>query len=149
MTEEGARYRIIAQTKRCCMTRSTPPLGARDEELGSPIRYEIGYLGKPGGVACAGFFGLLCVLAVGFMSELRASASNSGEYGYDEQLGAQTPSLSGAKLVANCSDKGAAIVGAAAMDSLDELRAGAITARGGPTSAAKLHNQAIGGHLVE
>ena len=54
-----------------------------------------------------------------------------------------------AKLVSNCSDKGAAIVGAAAMDSLDELRAGAITARGGPPSAAKLHNQAIGGHLVE
>jgi hypothetical protein len=96
-----------------------------------------------------GFFGLLCIVAVGFMSELRAPVSNSVDYGYDEQLGAQTPSLSGAKLVANCSDKGAAIVGAAAMDSLDELRARAITTRGGPTSAAKLHNQAIGSHLVE
>jgi hypothetical protein len=70
-----------------------------------------------------GFFGLLCIVAVGFMSELRAPVSNSVDYGYDEQLGAQTPSLSGAKLVANCSDKGATIVGAAAMDSLDELRA--------------------------
>jgi hypothetical protein len=40
-----------------------------------------------------GFFGLLCVMAVGFMSELRAPVSNSVDYGYDEQLGAQTPSL--------------------------------------------------------
>jgi hypothetical protein len=88
-------------------------------------------------------------MAVGFMSELRAPVSNSVDYGYDEQLGAQTPSLSDAKLVANCSDKGAAIVGAAAMDSLDELRPDAIIARGGPPSTAKPHNQAIGGHLVE
>ena len=96
-----------------------------------------------------GFFGLLCVMAVGFVSALRPPVSNSVDYGYDEQLGAQTPSLSGAKLVPNCSDKAAGIVGAAAMDSLDELRAGAITARGGPPSTAKLQTQAIGGHLVE
>ena len=97
-----------------------------------------------------GFFGLLCVMAVGFVSELRPPVSSSVDYGYDEQLGAQTPSLSGARLVSNCSDKGAAIVGAAAaLDNLDELRAGAITARGGPPSTAKLQTQAIGGHLVE
>jgi hypothetical protein len=42
------------------------------------------------GSLALGFFGLLCVMAVGFMSELRAPASNSVEYGYDEQLGAQT-----------------------------------------------------------
>jgi hypothetical protein len=96
-----------------------------------------------------GFFGLLCAMAVGFVSALRPPVSNSLDYGYDERLESQTPSLSGAKLVSNCSDKGAAIGGAAALDSLDELRAGAITARGGPPSTAKLQNQAIGGHLVE
>ena len=87
-----------------------------------------------------GFFGLLCAMAVGFVSELRPLVSNSVDYGYDEQLEAQASSLSGAKLVSNCSDKGAAIVGAAAAtDSLDdELRAGPITARGGPPSTAKL-----------
>ena len=79
-----------------------------------------------------GFFGLLCAMAVGFVSALRPPVSNSVDYGYDERLGAQTPSPSGAKLASNCSDKGAAIVGAAAMDSLDELRAGATAARGGP-----------------
>jgi hypothetical protein len=96
-----------------------------------------------------GFLGLLCAMAVGFVSALRPPVSNSADYGYDERFEAQIPSLSGAKLVSNCSDKGAAIVGAAAMDSLDELRAGAITARGGSSSTAKLQNQAIGGHLVE
>ncbi len=96
-----------------------------------------------------GFFALLCAMAVGFVSELRPPVSNSVDYGYDEQLGAQTPSLSGARLVSNCSDKGAAILGAAAMDSLDELRAGAIVARGGPQSTAKLQTEAIGGHHVE
>jgi hypothetical protein len=96
-----------------------------------------------------GFFGLLCATAVGFVSELRPPASNSVDYGYDEQLGAQTPSLSGAKLVSNCSDTGAAIAEAAAMDTLDELRAGAIAGRRGPPSTAKLQPQAIGGHLVE
>ena len=97
-----------------------------------------------------GFFGLLCAMAVGFVSALRPPVSYSVDYGYDERLEAQTPSLSGAKLVSNCSDKGAAIVGAAAaLDNLDELRAGAITARGGPPSTAKLQTQAIGGHLVE
>ena len=96
-----------------------------------------------------GFVGLLCAMAIEFVSASRLPVPNSVDYGYDEQLGAQTTSLSGAKLVANCSDKAAGIVGAAAMDSLDELRAGAITARGGPPLAAKLHNQAIGGHLVE
>jgi hypothetical protein len=96
-----------------------------------------------------GFFGLLCAMAVGFVSEIRPPASNSTDYGYDEQLGAETSSPSGAKLVSNCSDKGAAIVGAAAMDSLDELRADAIGARGGPPSTAKLQTQANGGHHVE
>ena len=84
-----------------------------------------------------GFFGLLCAKVVGFVSEIRPPASNSVDYGYDGQLGAQTPSLSGARLVSHCSDKGAAIVGVAAMDSLDELGADAITARGGPPSTAK------------
>jgi hypothetical protein len=96
-----------------------------------------------------GFFGLLCAMAVGFVSELRPLVSNSVDYGYDEQLEAQAPSLSGAKLVSNCSDKGAATVGAADMESLDELRTGATTARGGPSSTAKHQIQAIGGHLVE
>ena len=95
-----------------------------------------------------GSFGLLCAMAVGFVSALGPPVSNSVDYGYDEQLGAQTPSLSGAKLVSNCSDKGAAI-GAAAMDSLDVFSAGAITARGGPQPTAKLQIQAIGGHHVE
>jgi hypothetical protein len=96
-----------------------------------------------------GIFGLLCAMAVGFMSELRPPVSSPVDYGYDEQLGAQAASLSGAKLVSNCSDKGAAMVGAAAMDSLDELRAGATAGRGGPPSTAKLQIQGIGGHLVE
>ena len=96
-----------------------------------------------------GFFGLLCAMAVGFVSELRPPVSNSVDYGYDERLGAQTLSLSGARLASNCSDNGAAIVGAAAMDSLDELGAGAITARGGPPSTAKLQTEAIGDHHVE
>jgi hypothetical protein len=96
-----------------------------------------------------GFFGLLCAMAVDSVSALRPPVSNSVDYGYDERLEAQTPSLSGAKLVSNCSDKGATVVGPAATDSLHDVTVGAITARGGPPSAAKLHNQPIGGHLVE
>jgi hypothetical protein len=96
-----------------------------------------------------GSFGLLCAMAVGFVSELRPLDSNSVDHGYDEQLEAQTLSLSVAADVSNCSDQGASIVGAAAKDSLDELRAGAIAARGGPPSTAKLQTQAIGGGLVE
>ena len=97
-----------------------------------------------------GLFWLLCAMAVGFVSALRPPLSSSVDYGYDERLGAQTPSLSSAKLVSNCSDKGAAVVGAS-IDSLDDLRAGAIVARGGPQSAAKLQTQteANGGHHVE
>ncbi len=95
-----------------------------------------------------GFFGLLCAMAVGFVSALTPPVSNSVDYGYDEQLGAQTPSLFGARLVSNCSDKGAAVVGAS-IDSLDDLRAGAIVARGGPQSTAKLQTEAIGGDHVE
>ena len=34
-----------------------------------------------------GFFGLLCVMAVGFVSALRPPVSYSVDYGYDEQLG--------------------------------------------------------------
>jgi hypothetical protein len=96
-----------------------------------------------------GFLGLLCAMAIGFVSELRPLASNSVDHGYDEQLEAQTPTLSGGRLVSNCSDQGAAIVGAAAMDSLDGLRVGATTARGGPPSTAKLQTQAMGGDHVE
>ena len=96
-----------------------------------------------------GSFGLLCAMAVGFVSELRPPVTISVDPGYDEQLGAQTLSLSGARHVSNCSDQGAAIVGAAAMDSLDELSASAITARGGPLSIAKLQTQSIGGHHVQ
>ena len=96
-----------------------------------------------------GFFALLCAIAVGFVSELGPPVPNTVDYGYDDQLGAQPPYLSGTRVVSNCSDRGAAIVGAAAMGSLDELGAGAITARGGPPSTAKLRNWAIGGHLVE
>jgi hypothetical protein len=96
-----------------------------------------------------GFFWLLCVMAVGFVSELRPPSSNSVDYGYDEQLEARTPTLFDARLVSNCSDEGAALVGAAAMDSPDELRAGAIPSRGGPPSTTRLQTQAIGGHLVE
>jgi hypothetical protein len=97
-----------------------------------------------------GFFGLLCAMAVGFVSELRPLVSNSVDYSYDEQPETQAPSLSGAKVVSTCSDKGAAMVGAVAMDSLDDdLTAGAITARSGPQSIAKLQTEAIGGHHVE
>ena len=95
-----------------------------------------------------GFFGLLCAMAVGFVSALTPPVSNSVDYGYDEQLRAQTPSLFGARLVSNCSDKGAAVVGAS-IDSLDDLRAGAIVARGGPQSTAKLQTESNGGHHVE
>ena len=111
---------------------------------------DLGHLsGNRVGSFALGSFGLLCALAVGFVSALGPPVSNSVDYGYDEHLGAQTPSLSGTRLVSNCSDKGAAIVGAAAVDSPDELRAGTITARGGPPSTAKLQTQAIGGDHVE
>ena len=96
-----------------------------------------------------GFFGLLCAMAVGFLSELRPPVSTSVDYGYDELLEAQAPSLAGAKLMSNCSDKGATIVGAAAIDGLDELRADATAGRRVPPSTAKLQPLAIGGHLVE
>jgi hypothetical protein len=92
-------------------------------------------------------FWLLCAMAIGFATALRRPVSNPVDYGYDEQLGAQAPS--DAKLVSNCFDKRAAIVGAATMDGPDELRAGAITARRGPPSTTKLQTQAIGGHFVE
>jgi hypothetical protein len=49
-----------------------------------------------------GFFGLLCAMAVGFVSVLGPPVSNSADYGYDEVLGAQTPSLSSARAVSNC-----------------------------------------------
>jgi hypothetical protein len=103
----------------------------------------------PTGSFALGIFGLLCAMAVGFVSASGPPVLNSLDYGYDERLEAQTPSLSGANLVSNCSDKGAIIGGAAAMDSLDELRARAITARGGSPSTAKLQTQTTLGHLVE
>jgi hypothetical protein len=97
-----------------------------------------------------GSIGLLFAMAIGFVSELRPPASTSVDYGYDEQLRAETPSPSGARLVSNCSDKGVA------MDNMDELSAsgeelsaGGIAARGRPLSTAKLQTQAIGGHFVE
>ncbi len=96
-----------------------------------------------------GFFGLLCVMAVGFVSALGPPVSSSVDYGYDERLGVQTLSPSDEDLASNCSDKGAAMVGAAATDSLDELRADAIAARGGLQSTAKLQTGAIGGHRVD
>jgi hypothetical protein len=96
-----------------------------------------------------GFFGLLCATAVGFVSALRPPVSNSIDYGYDERLGAQTLSPSGENLASNCSDKGAAKVGAAAAGSLDEPMVSAIVARGKPQSTAKLQTEAIGGHHVE
>jgi hypothetical protein len=100
------------------------------------------------GSFAVGFFGLLCTMAVGFVSALRPPVSNSVDYGYDERLGAQTLSPSGEDLASNCSDNGAAVVGAS-IDSLDDLRVGAIVARGGPQSTAKLQTEAIGGHHVE
>jgi hypothetical protein len=100
------------------------------------------------GLFALGFFGLPCALAVGFVSEFRPPASNSVVYDYDERLGTQTPSLSGTTFVSNCSDNGAAVVGAP-IDGLDDLSAGAIVARGGPQSTAKLPTEATGGHHVE
>jgi hypothetical protein len=91
-----------------------------------------------------GFFGLLCAMAVGFVSALSPPVSNSVDYGYDERLG--TPSCE--NLASNCSDNGAVLVGAS-IDSLDDLRAGAIVARDGPQSTAKLQTEATGGHHVE
>jgi hypothetical protein len=82
------------------------------------------------------------------VSALGPPVSSSVDYGYDERLGAQTLSPSGENLASNSSDKGAAIVGAAT-DSLVELGADAIAARGGLQSTAKLQTEAIGGHHVE
>jgi hypothetical protein len=89
-----------------------------------------------------GFVGLLCAMAMEFVSASRLHVPNSVDYGYDERLEA------GSKTELSCSDKGAAIVGAAA-DNLDDLRASAIVARGGPQSTAKLQTEAIGDHHVE
>jgi hypothetical protein len=89
-----------------------------------------------------GFVGLLCAMAIEFVSASRLPAPNSVDYGYDERLEA------GSKTELSCSDKGAATVGAA-MDNLDDLRASAVVARDGPQSTAKLQTEAIGDHHVE
>jgi hypothetical protein len=67
---------------------------------------------------------------------------NPVDYGYDERLEA------GPETELSCSDKGAAIVGAA-VDNLDDVRASAIAARRGPQSTAKLQTEAMGDHHVE
>jgi hypothetical protein len=60
-----------------------------------------------------GFVGLLCAIAIEFVSASRLPLANSVDYGYDERLEA------GSKTELSCSDKGAAIVGSA-MDNLDD-----------------------------
>jgi hypothetical protein len=89
-----------------------------------------------------GFVGLLCAMAIEFVSASRLPVPNSVDYGYDERLEA------GSKTELSCSDKGAAIV-RSAMDNLDDLRASATVARSGPQSTAKLQTEAIGDHHVE
>ncbi len=54
-----------------------------------------------------GVVGLLCAMAIEFVSASRPPVPNSVDYGYDERLEA------GSKTELSCSDKGAAIVGAA------------------------------------
>jgi len=49
-----------------------------------------------------GFLGLLCAMMIGFVSASRALGPNSVDYGYDQRLGAQSLSQSGAERVSNC-----------------------------------------------
>jgi hypothetical protein len=96
------------------------------------------------GSLALGFLGFLYAMAIGSS----ASRPPDLDYGYDEQLGDQTASTSGATLVANCTGRRAAVA-EAPIDGLDELGAGATGARGGPPSTAELQTHAIGGHHVE
>ncbi len=84
-----------------------------------------------------GFVGLLCAMGVGLLSAARVPPPNSVDYGYDERL------EGGSESDLSCSDKGVAVVGAT-VDNLNDLRASAIVARGGPQSIAKLRIEAIG-----
>ena len=94
------------------------------------------------------FVGMLCATVIGFVSEIRPLNPNSPNYGYDKALETQTSSLSSASFLSNCDDDGAAIAGAS-KDGLDRLGVSAIVAHVAPSSTAKLHTQAIGGHGVE
>jgi hypothetical protein len=74
------------------------------------------------------FVGLLCAMAVGFVSEIRPLGPDSPEYGYDKSLGTETSSASSTNLLSNCSDGSPATVGAS-KDGLDGLGVGVIAAR--------------------
>ena len=50
--------------------------------------------GSPVGLFVLGFLGLLCAMAIGFLSEFHLLKQNSSDYGYDEALGTQTSSQS-------------------------------------------------------
>ena len=75
-----------------------------------------------------GVLGLLCAMAVGFVSEIRPLRPDSAEYGYDESLGTETPSPSSTNLLSNCPYGSPTTVGVS-KDGLDRLGAGVIAAR--------------------
>jgi hypothetical protein len=73
------------------------------------------------------FVGSLCATVIGFVSEIRPLKPDSPDYGYDEALGTETPSLSSANFMSNCSGDSPATAGAS-KDVLDGLGVSAIAA---------------------
>jgi hypothetical protein len=92
------------------------------------------------------FLGLLCAMAIGFVSEIRPLRPDSPDYGYDESLGTETSSLSSANLPANGSDGSRATVGGRSKDSLDRLEVGLVALR---AANRQLHVERIGGDRAE
>jgi hypothetical protein len=58
------------------------------------------------------FVGLLGVMVIGFVSEIRPLKLNSPDYGYDEAVEAEASPLSRVNSLSNCSDDGPATAGA-------------------------------------
>jgi hypothetical protein len=82
------------------------------------------------------FIGMLCATVISFVSEIRSLKQHSSNYGYDEALGTESSSLSGANFLSNCSNDSRATV-RASKDGLDGLGVSAIAAHpvGSPTAS--------------
>jgi hypothetical protein len=89
------------------------------------------------------FAGLLCATVIGLASEIRPLKPDSPDYGYDEALGAETSSLSGASFL-SCSVDGPATAGAS-VGGFDRRGARAIGAQASASPTSQLRVEGIGG----
>jgi hypothetical protein len=81
------------------------------------------------------FIGMLCATVISFVSEIRSLKQHSSSYGYDEALGTESSSLSGANFLSNCFDD-SRTTSRASKDGLDGLGVSAIAAHAAASPTA-------------